>query len=155
MHSAVKVAKHFVDKANAPKGGCGDMTLLKLIKITYLAHGWMLGLYGKPLISEDVEAWQYGPVIPELYREIQKFGRSHISSFPDEYDVKLSDDEGSIVDQIFDGYSSYTAGQLVALTHEKGTPWHTVTKGKRYGPGIIIPNHVIEQYYNDISISMT
>ena len=153
MHSAVKVAKHFVDKANAQEGGCGDMVLLKLMKITYIAHGWMLGLYGKPLISEDIEAWQYGPVIPELYREIQKFGRSHISGLPDEYGVELSDDEKSIVDQTFDGYSSYTAGELVALTHEKGTPWYTVTKGKSYGPGIIIPNHVIEQYYHERTIS--
>ena len=151
MHSAVKVAKHFVDKANATKDGCEDMTLLKLMKITYIAHGWMLGLYGKPLISEDVEAWQYGPVIPELYRETQQFGRSHISSLPDEYSVELTEHEDSVVDQTFDGYSSYTAGQLVALTHGKGTPWYTVTKGKRYGAGIIIPNHVIQQYYHDIS----
>ena len=35
MRNAIKVAKHFVDKANAPKGGCGDMTLLKLMKTVY------------------------------------------------------------------------------------------------------------------------
>ena len=151
MDSAIKIAKHFVDKANAPKGGCTDMTILKVMKIIYIAHGWMLALYGKPLISEDIEAWQYGPVIPELYRELQQFGRSHINSLPEEYDIKLSDDEQSIVDQTFDGYASYTAGQLVALTHEKGTPWHTVTKGKHHGPGIIIPNHLIEQYYQQIT----
>ena len=48
MHSAIKVAKHFVDRAN--EAGVTDMTLLKLMKITYIAHGWMLGICGKERI---------------------------------------------------------------------------------------------------------
>lgn len=27
----------------------------------------MLGLYGVPLIRDDVQAWKYGPVIPQVY----------------------------------------------------------------------------------------
>ncbi len=149
MHSAIKVAKHFVDKAN--DAGHRDMTPLKLLKIVYVAHGWMLGLHGESLISEDVEAWQYGPVIPELYGGTSHFGRSHIDSLFDSYSVDLSEDEQNIVNQTFDGYGKYTAGQLVALTHKEGTPWHQVTKGEYYGRGVIIPNYIIEQYYERLS----
>ena len=35
------------------------------IKLVYLCHGWMLGIYGRSLIGEPVEAWRYGPVVPE------------------------------------------------------------------------------------------
>lgn len=148
MHSATKVAKHFVNKANA--AGQNDMTPLKLLKIVYIAHGWMLGLYNIPLVSEDIEAWQYGPVIPELYRDTKMFGRKHIWGLPPEYDVDLTEEEDSIVRQTFDGYTSYTANELVRLTHQEGTPWHQVTGGKRYGLGIVIPNDIIGKYYYDL-----
>lgn len=154
MHSAIKIAKIFVDKANATDGGCADMTLLKLMKMTYIAHGWMLGIYKKPLISEDVEAWQYGPVIPELYRETKQFGRNPVTSLPEDYTVDLSENEESVVDQTYENYKSFTAGQLVTLTHERGTPWDTITKTnllsrRHYGPGVIIPNELIDEYYSN------
>ncbi len=146
MHSAIKVAKHFVDKAN--EAGQKDMTLLKLIKIVYVAHGWMLGIYGKPLVSEDVEAWKYGPVIPELYNETNQFGRNHITDLSDDFKCNLTQEEQSIVDQTWDIYSQYTASQLVALTHKKGTPWYAVTEGgSHFGRGLIIPNDKISDYY--------
>ncbi len=148
MHVAIKVANHLVKMAN--DAGQTDMTPLKLMKTTYIAHGWMLGLYGDPLVSEDVEAWQYGPVIPEMYRETSTFQRKHITSLPNEYVVELTEQEMSIVKQTFEGYSNYTAGQLVALTHKKGTPWHLITEGKHYGAGVVIPNGIIRDYYQKL-----
>ena len=150
MHSAIKVAKHFVDRANKAK--VNDMTLLKLMKITYIAHGWMLGIHEKSLFSEDVEAWKYGPVIPELYRETKQFGRSPVTHLPDEYDFEPNEDEESIIKQVFDNYSAFTAGQLVELTHRKGTPWHIVKKTRGYGPGTIIPVDLIQKYYWELSL---
>ncbi|MCC7437458.1 MAG: DUF4065 domain-containing protein [Armatimonadetes bacterium] len=43
------------------------LTPMKLLKLVYIAHGWHLGIMGKPLISDEVQAWKYGPVIPKLY----------------------------------------------------------------------------------------
>ncbi len=150
MHSAIKVAKHFVDRANS--GGVKDMTLLKLMKITYIAHGWMLGIHQRPLFSEDVEAWKYGPVIPELYRETKQFGREPVTHLPAEYDFEPEADEESIIQQVFDNYSAFTAGQLVDLTHKKGTPWHIVKSTRGYGPGTIIPADLIQKYYWEMSL---
>ena len=148
MHSAIKVAKHFVDRAN--EAGVTDMTPLKLMKITYIAHGWMLGVHQRPFFSEDVEAWQYGPVIPELYREAKKFGRGPVTHLPDEYDFELDADEESIIQQCLNNYGHATAGQLVALTHEKGTPWDVTVKKYGHGPGVTIANETIEAYYAEL-----
>ena len=145
MHSAIKVAKHFVDYAN--ENDVRDMTILKLMKTTYIAHGWMLGIYGKALISEDIEAWKYGPVIPELYRETKHFGRNPVTYLPDEFNVKLDEEEQSIVDRVSKSYKDFTAGQLIALTHRKGTPWHKIKKAYGCGAGVIIPNEDIRTYY--------
>ena len=150
MQSAIKVGKYFVDKAN--KNGSTDMTALKLQKMVYIAHGWMLGIHGEPLVSEDVEAWRYGPVIPELYREIKHFGRSHIQSLDEKYKAEFSDKEEKIMDKTYEVYSQYSGPQLVTLTHKKETPWYEVAKGgKRVGRGTEIPNEKIKGYYRSFA----
>jgi uncharacterized phage-associated protein len=43
------------------------LTVMKLLKLVYIAHGWYLAFADKPLISEKVEAWDYGPVRASAY----------------------------------------------------------------------------------------
>ncbi len=46
----------------------GDViTQLKLQKLMYIAQGIHLALYDAPLFKEEIEAWQHGPVVRELY----------------------------------------------------------------------------------------
>jgi len=40
------------------------LTPMQVLKLAYIAHGWQLGLHGRPLINEPVEAWKYGPDLP-------------------------------------------------------------------------------------------
>ncbi|WP_131993555.1 type II toxin-antitoxin system antitoxin SocA domain-containing protein [Dokdonella fugitiva] len=40
---------------------------MQLLKLVYLCHAWTLGLLGRPLLREEVQAWRYGPVFPALY----------------------------------------------------------------------------------------
>lgn len=149
MHSATKVAKYLIDTLNNQQG-CRDVTLLKVIKLTYIAHGWMLALCDRPLISEDVEAWQYGPVIPELYRDLKQFGRDHITTLNDAYHVELDEQESSIVEQVCEIYGKYTASQLVGMTHAKGTPWSDIWRAGK-GFRVIISNESIKAYYKRLA----
>ena len=50
-----------------------ETTVMHVLKLVYLAHGWMLGLHKRPLIKEQVEAWLYGPVILVLYQKYKYF----------------------------------------------------------------------------------
>ncbi len=144
MHSAVKIAKKFIDKSSSAP----DMTPMKLLKLVYMAHGWTLGLYNKSLISEDVEAWKYGPVIPELYREIKGFGKTPVPSLPDSYTVQLDAEEQNIVDQVYEKYNKFTGVQLSSMTHAEGTPWHQVWNTVGCD---VIPDEMIREYYRDLS----
>lgn len=150
MHSSIKIAKKIVEYGARKQ--CEDMTLLKLIKLTYICHGWMLGLHDKPLISEDVEAWQYGPVIPELYREIKEYGRKPITSLPDDFKADFPEVETGVLNAVLDVYAFKSAMHLVNLTHQSGTPWHKVTRGGDiFGKGLVIPRDDITSYYKGLA----
>ncbi|MCL6584270.1 MAG: DUF4065 domain-containing protein [bacterium] len=75
-YDAKAIANYFLDLAKS-KGE--KLTLMKLLKLIYFAHGWHLAITGKPLIDEQVEAWQYGPVIPSVYHEFKGFGNQPIT----------------------------------------------------------------------------
>lgn len=50
-----------------------DITPMKLQKLLYYCQGYSLGLTGRPLFHDDIEAWQYGPVVRIVYKEYQKY----------------------------------------------------------------------------------
>ena len=127
---------------------------MKLIKLVYLAHGWNLGIKGKPLIADSVQAWKYGPVIQSLYREFKQYGNTAVTSLATDFDGVPQVPEGSpeipLLDKIWEAYSPLTAMQLSSLTHEKGSPWHKTwhDDGGKEDMGAIIPNEVIRDYYS-------
>jgi len=65
------------------------VTNLKLQKILYIAHMVYMGRNKKPLIFEQFEAWDYGPVVNSLYHYVKIFGDQPIkkSIFYDVEDV--------------------------------------------------------------------
>ncbi len=149
MHSAIKIANLIIHFAT--RQSVRGMTQLKLMKLTYIAHGWMLGIFDKPLFSEDVEAWLYGPVIPELHRVTTKFEKQEITEPLIDPPIKLGSVEDKVIERTIQQYGVYSGPQLVTLTHRKGTPWYDVTEGgEYYGRGLIIPNEAIRDYYGKL-----
>ena len=47
---------------------------LKMQKILYLAHLDYMGKNNERLVESSFEAWDYGPVQPELYHKLKRFG---------------------------------------------------------------------------------
>ena len=74
MNSAKAIANYFLDKSI-------DLTPMKIIKLVYIAHGWHLAITDKPLIEDYVQAWEFGPVIPDLYHEFKKYGNTPIKTY--------------------------------------------------------------------------
>ena len=56
------------------------LTNMKVQKLTYIAYGYWLGFTNYQLFQEAVEAWQYGPVIRELYYQLAHYGANFICS---------------------------------------------------------------------------
>ncbi|MBB4272810.1 Panacea domain-containing protein [Rhizobium mongolense] len=146
MHDSRVVANRFLELARN-KGD--SLTPMQLLKLVYIAHGWMLGLYGRPLIRDKVEAWQYGPVIPKLYNHVRNFRSQPVVGPISAPNESLAPHEGSIVKQVYDIYGSMTGPALSRLTHASRTPWDLTFMPDEYG--IEISNDIIEDHYRRLA----
>jgi len=109
------------------------LTQLVLYKILYFAHGWYLTSFRKPLISQEFEAWQFGPVVKVLRDQFGRFGEKPITTRAQKLNIStgryvplgstLSPDDMLFVQNIFDSYHHYGAWKLSEMTHEAGSPW--------------------------------
>lgn len=154
MYSPLDIANWFIQKGISERR---PVDPLKLQKLIYLAHGWSLGILNESLISEGVQAWRHGPVIPSVYYAFREYGAQKILSVYQERDDlsvgALSKDQDEDTKQILDfvwrRYSEYSGIGLRDLTHEKDTPWdqtyHT------YGSNSIIDDEIIKTHYTRLA----
>lgn len=131
-----------------------DIDPMKLQKLVFLAHGWNLGIHGRPLVKQPVEAWQYGPVFYDLYREFRDFGRApidHLAGAPGARDSLPDYDQESrqVLDMVWDRHKGFSGSDLSAMTHQAGTPWHRVSEkfDGRIPRNENIPNSLIREHY--------
>lgn len=122
-----------------------ETTPMHVLKLVYLCHGWWLGFTGEALISEPVEAWTYGPVVPTVYHLYKSFGGDNITVERVDRSENFESDQQDLIASVVGAYRSYTAVQLSNITHQKDTPWD-ITR-RKYGIGAIIPNELIESHY--------
>lgn len=161
MFSALEIATWFLLKNNAEireHEATNDdyevyegITHLKLQKLLYYAQGISLGMYSKPLFEENIEAWQHGPVIKEVYGNFSKFGRNNIEIKMDkqaeEIVTKIENNKevSEILNLTYNNFAIYTAWQLRQMTHQDNTPWDITQRNK--GLGQKIDNDLIEDYF--------
>lgn len=148
MKSAIQVAEYILRKASDSDD---TLTPMQILKLVYMCHGWMLGLYGRQLIKEDVEAWKYGPVIRELYDEVKDYRSQAITkALSDDVDT-FDDAEKNIIDQVYLKYGRFSGPALSRSTHMKGSPWDITYN--LLGPNCVISNDLIEDYYRKLAKS--
>lgn len=139
-HSALSVANKLL--ALSHEAGRA-ITPMQVIKLTYFCHAWMLGLYGRPLLDEPVEAWQYGPVIPKIYRNLRRYGGGPVTQQIPNVDADFDAIELDLIEQVSSKYGRLTGPQLSTMTHAHGTPWYKVWRGRKTR----IPDDIIKQFY--------
>jgi uncharacterized phage-associated protein len=131
--NAFPVANHVLWRANKD---AIDITPMKLQKMMYFLHGWYMAITDQKLIDEGFTRWQYGPVVPSVYRELKHYGGMPIDDYIKQYDSNSGQyvpyfvntnslpQFDSILEQVWNQYSRLTAIQLSTLTHEFGSPWY-------------------------------
>lgn len=141
-YSALAVANFFIKKSIQEQA---PLTLLKLIKLCYIAQGTYIWKTKMCLFNERCEAWKYGPVIPEIYAEFKHYGTEEVKA-QGGYSKGL-DSEGNpiylsineddietkkILDFVWENFKKYTAFELSGWTHRKGSAWSEAYKNKSF-----------------------
>jgi uncharacterized phage-associated protein len=123
----LSVANWFVDKA---KSEGQEITLMKLQKLTYYAHGWCLRLFDQPLVDQHVQACQWGPCFPDICDAGEIYGSGPVTGeIPQPWEflgreISPGDNRIPLLEKIWGIYGGYTACQLARGINREGGPWH-------------------------------
>lgn len=140
------VAQYIIDKSkNYPRPA---VTPMKLNKLVYIAQGYMLGHYGRPLLDEPIMAWEHGPFIAGLYQRIRGYRSQPVERLTQSNFEILTNLEKSVLNEVVNTYNDLTAMQLADATHKSDTPWFETWH--RYEQNTPISNDAIEQFYKSI-----
>lgn len=113
-----------------------ELTQVSLLKLLYFSHGWFLSVYDRSLISNDFEAWKYGPVVKVVRDAFKAFRGNPIKSRAEKFDVfsgnralvrpDLEPSDREFIIRVFQSYQNFDAWQLSEMTHEAGSPWDRI-----------------------------
>lgn len=134
--SALDVANLITSKINC--------THLKLQKLLFFFYTNYIDKHRKKPFKEKFLAWDYGPVVEEVYQKYKSYGRSSMTDREDDKTPIMKGESfklsvysrwkktpiyGRILDSLEETlkeFGDYTANELVELTHQKGSPWDLV-----------------------------
>jgi uncharacterized phage-associated protein len=137
MTTAFEVAKYIVKSLPVDN--------LKLQKLLYYSQAVYLVLHDKePLFGEDIEAWDYGPVVPPVYREYKPHGFDIL--VPVEEQTALNSEEMRAVDMALACFGVLSGPALIGQTHYE-SPWKNAYRPGR--PSGIITVDSIYDYFKE------
>ena len=155
QYNALDIAKYIiylasqnvVDEVKGEKVYEG-ITNLKLQKILYFVQVFYLVKKDKPLFKEYIQAWQYGPVVYEVYKQYKKFQSNSIVRVKNT--PTITDQDKKFIEEIWDTFGKYSTTKLIAITHAH-TPWQEAYKTKNQ----VISNKSLQDYYKPMFTRVT
>lgn len=162
-YDALDIANYIVEyqlEKNKP------VTNLKLQKLLYYVQAASLVENNKPMFKEKINAWQYGPVVEDVYSIFRSYINKPITSlasslldfadilFPDkseeeirqrlieELNGKIELEDRNLIEEVLNSYFKYTGATLINKTHNE-EPW----KYARPTSSQIIKTEAIKSFY--------
>ncbi len=123
-------------------------TQFQLQKLIYIAHGWSLGITGCPLVLDPIFAWDYGPVILDIWHRYRAYDDRPITLQVVDRSDFLTDDQADLISAVVDAYDC-TFQELFAITHHKSTPWSQVMRTE--GRNAQISDDLIAAHYERLA----
>jgi len=140
MFTCYKVANYILSLANEEIGDI--ISNLKLQKLVYYSQGFHLALRDQPLFNEPIEAWQHGPVVPELYRQFKEYGSGAIQT-PKEMNFDIyTEDVKEVLNEVYDAFGQFSAWKLRDMTHDEA-PWKDAVNSSN----MIITHESMKEYF--------
>lgn len=144
FYDAVVLAEYIITKCVKE-----DMPIsnLQLQKILYFIQYNFFKNFEAPAFLNRIEAWQHGPVVPDVYNKFAFMAGNPIIR---EYDISEKifeyDLDKALVNKVTESCRKMRPWDLVELTHKEGSPWRQVFKD---GQKNEIPLQIIAEYAKD------
>lgn len=123
------------------------MSAVRLQKLLYYAQAWHLVSMDSPLYTEDITAFEYGPVVRSVW--LKHRWKATVKWSDDVGDPNaLTDAEREVVDAVLHAYRENQPFELADLTHRED-PWQDAWNN----PGDKrISNDAMRRYYSKDSV---
>jgi uncharacterized phage-associated protein len=142
MYNVINIANYIFDsqmKLNK------NVSIMQLLKLSFLSHGWSLALNDQPLFKDNIEAWPLGPVSVSIYKHFRHQGIDLKQKCLDVINEEIDAKSLEVIDAVCKKYGSMSAYELSDLTHQENSPW-TLTV-KKTGLYSTITDDLIKDYY--------
>ena len=117
-YSALEVAKYVITRCSEAGNPISN---LKLQKMLYFLWVEFYRQTGRTLFYDDICAWQFGPVVPDVYYEYCSYAGRPINVIYPITDISPRDRR--ILDGLIDEYMEVPVNTLINRTHSLGTAW--------------------------------
>lgn len=144
MYRALDIARYIIERC---RDNNRPISNLKLQKILYFVQAEFLVTKNQPCFAEEIQAWDFGPVVPSVYYEYRMFGSANIPCIGRSLTTRpIPAKDRVILDGIIDECSRYSASALVEITHNQ-TPWIEAYEQGGYNNEITIES--IKDYFEE------
>lgn len=151
-YSVDTISKYIINYCDEHFGGVSNLRLQKLL---YFVQVEFIKETGQAAFKEEIEAWSFGPVVPEIYRKYKIFGRENIIlntsigldfllDFDNVLSEEVSEKDKKIINGVLKEASNLPTAELVNISH-KQDPWkNAYNKNER---GKVITKESIYNYF--------
>lgn len=122
MTTALNVANYVISNY----GRKMYLSNLRLNKLLYYIQVSSLRNNNTPLFDDVIEAWQFGPVIPSVYRTYKVYGKGRIEF--SSHAPKLTKEEEDLIDRAMAKYGWLYPIDILRFSHRDGGAWKNVYK---------------------------
>ena len=123
MYDGLELSKYIVSKCI--QDDC-PITNLQLQRILYLVQREFLQKRGCPAFEDSIQAWSFGPAIPDVYYYFCGFGAMPISHLYGNHVHEIEPNDRNLVDNIVEAKRELSPWILCAETNKGDGAWDAV-----------------------------
>ena len=115
-YQAKDIAEYFIWKSHTSEQEL--LSNMKLQKLLYYAQGLYLAIGNGALFDDVIRAWNYGPVVPEIYHKYKINGKSGIAIKEGYTPEAIDPVTQEFLDEVYDVFGQFSAIRLMEISHQ-------------------------------------
>lgn len=136
-YRAMDIAKNIINKCTTDQHPISNLQLQKILY--YVQKAFLEN--DRVAFEDEIEAWQFGPVVPDVYYHYCGFGAMSIRM---KYTTYISPEYTRIIDPIVESKRSLNPWEMVEDTHMPGKAWAQIYNNG-LGNHCVIPKDLIKK----------